>query len=388
MSSVSPLLPTGLHAGSSAAACGSSIGHQLTNNGHNSLFLNNLANSNRTGDAHQSATNGHHHTLNTLNSLNSLNTLNTLNTLNSLNSNLNSNLNNNLNSNLNNSLESGPGQFANGEPATSSESSASLSNHLTGNTVPTSYFPFPTTGDQASVYSAAAANSLAGNSNSQQCTNWDVALKQSSADYGAANSSYLLNNKLSFQQLSSNGSSYAGSAAFNSNGAITSAAAAAAASNSAAAAAAAANSTYFCLDSTASTFPLTGVTNGSSATHLNNLNNLNQLNLNSNSAQHLDSLGNHLFNPMMHHHSNHQPHSSLNNSLQNSLQNNLHGSGLPNSAVSFDYFTGLNMNSNQSNSNLQANGSSSEQPASSGLESTNGSNNLLVDQKNRIERVE
>ena len=376
MSSVSPLLPAGLHAGSSAAAgSGSgSIGHQLTNN-DNSLFLNNLANSNRAGDAgHPSTANGHH-TLNTLNSLNSLNTLNTLNTLNSL--------NNNLNNNLNHSLENGPAQFANGEAASNPDSSASLSNHLTGNTVPTSYFPFPTTGDQASVYSAAAASSLAGNSNSQQCRNWDVALKQSSADYGA-NSSYLLNNKLSFQQLSSNGSSYAGSAAFNSNGAITSAAAAAAASNSVAA-----NSTYFCLDSAASTFPLSGVTNGSSATHLNNLNNLNQLNLNSNSAQHLDSLGNHLFNPinpMMHHHSNHQPHSSLNNSLQNSLQNNLHGGGLPNSAVPFDYFTGLNMNQ-QSNSNLQANGSGSDQPASS-LESTNGSNNLLADQKSRIEHVE
>ena len=359
MSSVSPLLPAGLHGGSGSAAAGgsSSIGHQLANN---SLFLNNLTGSNRAsaGDAHSSAVNGHH-------TLSSLNSLNNLNTLNSLNSNLNSNLNANLSSNLNSSLENGPAQFANGEAATSSESAANLSNHLASNTVPTSYFPFPTTGDQASVYSAAAASSLANNGNSQQCTNWDVALKQSQADY-SANSSYLLNNKLSFQQLSSNGSGYAGT--FNSNGAITSTAATNSASNSA----------YFCLDSAASTFPLSGVANGSSATHLNNLNNLNQLNLNSNSAQHLDNLGNHLFNPMMHHHSNHQPHA-------HSLNSNLHGSGLPNSVVSFDYFTGLNMN--QSASNLQANGSSSEQAASN-LESTNGSNNLLTEQKSRIEHVE
>lgn len=371
MSSVSPLLPHGLHGGGSAAGGSSnSLGHQLASNS-NSLFLNNLA-SNRasSGDVQQSPANGHH-TLNTLNSLNSLNNLSTLNSL---------------NSNLNSSLENGQAQF-NNEAATNAESisSANLSNHLANNTVPTSYFPFPTTGDQASVYSAAASSLV---SNSQQCASWDALKQSTAADYSSANSSYLLNNKLSFQQLSSNGSSYAGTATFNSNGAISSAAA-----NSAS------NSTYFCLDSAAaaaaSTFPLSGVTNGSSATHLNNLNNLNQLNLNSNSTQHLENLsavGNPLFNPMMHHHhsNHHQSHSSLNSSLQS----NLHSGGLQNAGVSFDYFTGLNMNSNlnqpaSGGNGLQANGSSAEQPVNN-LENTNGSNNLqsLADQKGRIEHVE
>lgn len=365
MSNVSPLLQHGLHSsGSAGGASSNSLGHQLASNS-NSLFLNNLANSQRasSGDVQQSSANGHH----TLNSLNSLNNLSALNSL---------------NSNLNSSLENSQAQF-NIEAASNADSSTNLSNHMTAsNTVPTSYFPFPTTGDQASVYTA-AASSLAGTGNSQQCANWDAALKQSTADYNNANSSYLLNNKLSFQQISSNGSSYAGAAAFNSNGAISSAA------NSAS------NSTYFCLDSAAaaaaSTFPLSSVTNGSSATHLNNLNNLNQLNLNSNSTPHLENLsavGNPLFNPMMHHHhsNHHQSHSSLNSSLQS----NLHSGGLQNAGVSFDYFTGLNMNSNLNqtgaSAGLQTNGSSAEQTANS-LESTNGSNNLqsLADQKGRIE---